>query len=446
MYCSLPEVSSSSARVIGSETSFEKNAIFCSWPSSKTRKSCCWRLGTIFLFLSRTVTNKLTKFTWDLMTGPCGSCGCGGCDCWAAHGTAKARAASHRTTSRGARRVTTLSKEAMYTFPVVKVPVSQWLAKGHWPTSIRCVNRARWMRGEPVYAFAARSKAGSPERGVDRKHQKWPARARIQERARAAPCRSAAPVRAAPRRRNAVSQNDCSEAHDELTEENSASMRGAYSGGHQRAGAARAADPDPGPAAECAAAKSAASRLAKNAAPATGSAAAKAPGARAGLPGTREPGERARHRQIEQRRPGGGPREERFPRVPGQCGATHRVFHKRSRSVEHRRTGGQRSQGKRRRARRGQHPDGGGRDEPFGRSHLLPLRPVLSSGQGLCHRPGPPDHGNSADAAGHAVVGWANGRAVCQQSLDQRAFEHRRQAEYRGGHEGDRSAAHDGAG
>src|SRR5882762_1178754 len=44
MSCSLPEVSSSIARVIGRATSLEKNAIFCSWLSSEILKSPCLRI------------------------------------------------------------------------------------------------------------------------------------------------------------------------------------------------------------------------------------------------------------------------------------------------------------------------------------------------------------------------------------------------------------------
>ncbi len=78
MYCSLPEVSSSSARVIGRVTSLEKKAICCGFPSSATLKSSCFKSVTIRLLLSRTVTNRLTRLTCVRITGAC--CCDGSCD------------------------------------------------------------------------------------------------------------------------------------------------------------------------------------------------------------------------------------------------------------------------------------------------------------------------------------------------------------------------------
>src|SRR6202035_1212940 len=107
MSCSLPEVSSSRASVIGRLTSFEKNEIFWSWLSSIILKSSCFRSPTIRLFLSRTVANTFTRFTCDRITGPCpASCGPAGTD-----GTASIAAlltANHTLAS--------LLKECMYTF------------------------------------------------------------------------------------------------------------------------------------------------------------------------------------------------------------------------------------------------------------------------------------------------------------------------------------------
>src|SRR6266851_4305752 len=71
MYCSLPEVSSSRARVIGRVTSLEKKAICCGWLSSATLKSSCFRSVAMRLLLSRTVTNKLTRLTCVRITGGC---------------------------------------------------------------------------------------------------------------------------------------------------------------------------------------------------------------------------------------------------------------------------------------------------------------------------------------------------------------------------------------
>src|SRR6266850_3051000 len=71
MYCSLPDVSSNMASVMGRVTSFEKKAICCGWPSSATLKSSCFRSVTMRLLLSRTVTNRLTKLTCVRITGGC---------------------------------------------------------------------------------------------------------------------------------------------------------------------------------------------------------------------------------------------------------------------------------------------------------------------------------------------------------------------------------------
>src|SRR6267378_5697696 len=71
MYCSLPEVSSNMASVMGRVTSLEKKAICCGWPSSATLKSSCFRSVTMRLLLSRTVTNRLTKLTCVRITGGC---------------------------------------------------------------------------------------------------------------------------------------------------------------------------------------------------------------------------------------------------------------------------------------------------------------------------------------------------------------------------------------
>src|SRR6266849_3512091 len=71
MYCSLPDVSSNMARVMGRVTSLEKKAICCGWLSSATLKSSCFRSVTMRLLLSRTVTNKLTRLTCVRITGGC---------------------------------------------------------------------------------------------------------------------------------------------------------------------------------------------------------------------------------------------------------------------------------------------------------------------------------------------------------------------------------------
>src|SRR5579864_179413 len=107
MYCSLPEVSSSMARVMGSVTSLEKKAICWGWLSSSTLKSSCFRSVTMCLLLSRTVTNRFTRFTWVRMTGGCcaGSC-------------ARAAATHPKTAAAAEQTARTFFPERMYTFLV----------------------------------------------------------------------------------------------------------------------------------------------------------------------------------------------------------------------------------------------------------------------------------------------------------------------------------------
>src|SRR5690242_3982796 len=108
MYCSLPEVSSNKASVIGRVTSLEKKAICCGCPSSATLKSSCFKSVTMRLLLSRTVTNRLTRFTCVRITGACcceGSCG-------------RAGKAAPRAIPQPAQTTRTFFAERMYNFLV----------------------------------------------------------------------------------------------------------------------------------------------------------------------------------------------------------------------------------------------------------------------------------------------------------------------------------------
>src|SRR6266849_8704602 len=106
MYCSLPEVSSNMASVIGSVTSFEKNAICCGRESSDILKSSCFRSVTMRLLLSRTVTNRFTRLTCVRIPGGCCvSCGMAG----------SARPAA---TDQATQAPTTFFAERMYNFLV----------------------------------------------------------------------------------------------------------------------------------------------------------------------------------------------------------------------------------------------------------------------------------------------------------------------------------------